>query len=290
MTTHASTAHSFELHAGALRLALRPDLGGCIAGFWHRDTPILRGAEPAALTSSRPVGQLPAGAVLQPPGLPALPLEGPRPHARSRTSTTTRIRCTAWAGSGPGRSSPSSALEVVLRYRHRPTRDWPFAFEATPVLHADAAVDAHRDGGHQPGRHRAAGRPGLAPVLPQARAQPAAHRAVGPLGQRRRAAAGAQGGAARHRQRRRRTWTSTTASRAGAAPARIRDERFSLQLTSSLDRLVVYTPQDKDFFCVEPVSHVSNAIHMADPLAHGLRSVAPGESTSAWMQLDVAVV
>ena len=72
--------------------------------------------------------------------------------------------------------------------------------------------------------------------------------------------------------------------------ARIRDERFSLQLTSSLDRLVVYTPQDKDFYCVEPVSHVSNAIHMADPLAHGLRSVAPGESTSAWMQLDVTVV
>ena len=33
MTAHASTAHSFELHAGALRLALRPDLGGAIAGL-----------------------------------------------------------------------------------------------------------------------------------------------------------------------------------------------------------------------------------------------------------------
>ncbi len=52
----------------------------------------------------------------------------------------------------------------------------------------------------------------------------------------------------------------------------------------------MYTPQDKDYFCVEPVSHVSNAIHMADPLAHGLRSVAPGESTEAWMQLDIKVV
>jgi hypothetical protein len=29
---------------------------------------------------------------------------------------------------------------------------------------------------------------------------------------------------------------------------------------------------------------------MADPLAHGLCSVAPGESTRAWMQLDVTVV
>src|SRR6266481_4276258 len=45
---------AFELHAGALRLALRPDLGGCIAGLWHRDTPILRSTEPELLSGSRP--------------------------------------------------------------------------------------------------------------------------------------------------------------------------------------------------------------------------------------------
>ena len=72
--------------------------------------------------------------------------------------------------------------------------------------------------------------------------------------------------------------------------ARIRDEAMSLQLSSSLDRVVVYTPPQYDYFCVEPVSHVTNAIHMADPLAHGLRSVAPGASTEAWMQLDVRVL
>ena len=72
--------------------------------------------------------------------------------------------------------------------------------------------------------------------------------------------------------------------------ARIRDEKMSLQLKSSVDRLVVYTPQQRDYYCVEPVSHVSNAIHMADPQAHGLTSVAPGESAEAWMQLDVAVL
>ena len=58
-------------------------------------------------------------------------------------------------------------------------------------------------------------------------------------------------------------------------PARIRDERFSLQLTSSLPYLVVYTPPKHDYFCVEPVSHVSNAIHMADPAAHGLVASGP---------------
>ena len=73
-------------------------------------------------------------------------------------------------------------------------------------------------------------------------------------------------------------------------PARIRDERFSLQLTSSLSYLVVYTPQERDYFCVEPVSHVSNAIHMAEPAAHGLVALAPGATLDAWMTLAVDVL
>ena len=73
-------------------------------------------------------------------------------------------------------------------------------------------------------------------------------------------------------------------------PARIRDEKFSLQLRSTLPYLVVYTPQHKDYFCVEPVSHVGNAIHMAAPAAHGLRTLQPGESFEASMTLDVTVL
>src|SRR5699024_7422815 len=72
--------------------------------------------------------------------------------------------------------------------------------------------------------------------------------------------------------------------------ARLRDEQFSLQLSSSLSYLVVYTPHDKPYFCVEPVSHVSNAIHMSDPAAHGLRSLPPGERFEASMTLDVAAL
>ena len=50
----------------------------------------------------------------------------------------------------------------------------------------------------------------------------------------------------------------------------MRDEKLSLSLTSSLPYLVVFTPPTRDYFCVEPVSHVSNAIQMGDPAAHGL--------------------
>jgi aldose 1-epimerase len=53
---------------------------------------------------------------------------------------------------------------------------------------------------------------------------------------------------------------------------------------------VVYTPPLKDIYCVEPVSHVSNAIHMAEPARHGLRTLQPGETFEAWMRIDVATV
>ena len=72
-----------------------------------------------------------------------------------------------------------------------------------------------------------------------------------------------------------------------SGPARIRDERFALTLRSSLSRLVLYTPQAKDYFCVEPVSHVANAINQPAPSALGLVTLQPGQSHSAWMMLDI---
>ena len=38
--------------------------------------------------------------------------------------------------------------------------------------------------------------------------------------------------------------------------------------------LVVFTPPTREHFCVEPVSHVNNAIHMSDPIAHGIVALA----------------
>ncbi len=70
-------------------------------------------------------------------------------------------------------------------------------------------------------------------------------------------------------------------------PARIRDEKLSLRLSSSLPYLVVFTPATKEYYCVEPVSHVSNAIHMSDPAAHGLRALAPQATFDAWMKLEI---
>ena len=44
--------NNIELHAGALRLAVRPDLGASIAGLWHGSTALMRCTEPADLETS----------------------------------------------------------------------------------------------------------------------------------------------------------------------------------------------------------------------------------------------
>lgn len=278
----------FELHAGALRLALRPDLGGCIAGLWHRDTPVLWSTDPATMTSPRPSGSFPLVPYSNRLGYRRFrwkghehttqPNFGDNPHS---------LHGVGWLR--PWEIVSSNALELVLRYRHTPDADWPFAFEAsqyitlTPqAMHIEMVVVNTGDVAQPVGL-------GWHPYFPK-RARSRLHVELSDrwdsdatqLPVRKVAQPGIDSDIAHL------DFDNGFDGWKGAA--RIRDERFSLQLTSSLDRLVVYTPKDKDYFCVEPVSHVSNAIHMADPLGHGLRSLGPGERTSAWMQLDIAIV
>ncbi len=283
------TAHpGFELHAGALRLALRPDLGGCIAGFWHHAQPLLRSTEPAELASSRPSACY-----------PLLPYSGRLAYRRFRwkghdhtteanfDNSPHSVHGVGWKA--PWRIVSSAAAELVIAMRHEPDAHWPFAFEATqyftltpsslrvqmdftnladvaqPVglgwhpyfpkrtrsrVHAELAARWEKDAAELP--VRSVPQPGIDADVAHLDYD---HAFDG--------------------------WNHT---------AKIRDEKFSLQLTSDLDRLVVFTPPTRDYFCVEPVSHVPNAIHMADPMAHGLRSLAAKETWSTWMQLDVKVV
>jgi aldose 1-epimerase len=279
---------SFELHAGALRLALRPDLGGCIAGLWHGGTPVLRSTEPGALTSSRAAATY-----------PLLPYSNRVAYAKFRWKGhdyTTRPNFDASPHSvhGVGWQRPwqivsSSVLELVLKLSHPGDADWPFAFEATQyftltphsmtvqMVFSNTAEIAQPVGlGWHPyfvKRERSRLHIELAnrwdsdaAELPVRKvAQPGIDSDVSHL-------------------------DFDNCFDGWKGVARIRDEKFSLQLSSSMNHLVVYTPQTKPYFCVEPVSHLSNAVHMAEPAAHGLRSVAPGESFEVSMTLDVAVV
>jgi len=78
----------------------------------------------------------------------------------------------------------------------------------------------------------------------------------------------------------------------GRASIKWPDQGLSLDLEASgdLDRLVVYAPEDEDFFCVEPVSHITDAFNRSAegmaPEASGMRILAPGETWRVWLRLN----
>lgn len=279
---------TFELHAGALRLALRPDLGGSIAGLWHRDTPVLRSTEPAQLASARDAASYPLVPYSNRLGYrrfrwkgrdyTTLPNFGDSPHS---------LHGIGWMR--PWQVVSHSAIDVVLRLRHEPDGDWPFAFEAsqffslTPQSLVSQMVVTNTGELPQPAGI------GWHPYFPK-RTRSRLHIELSDrwdcdaamLPVRKLAQPGIDADVAH--------LAFDNHFEGWKGPARIRDEKLSLQLRSSLQYLVVYTPQDKSFFCVEPVSHVGNAIHMADPGAHGLRTLQPGERFEASMTLDVTVL
>jgi len=283
-----STIPSFELHAGALRLALRPDLGGSIAGLWHREAPILRSVEPAALGDARRAACFPLVPYSNRLGFRHFRWKGHEYTTQPNFEGSPHsLHGVGWMRAWEMVSS--SAVDVVLRLRHEADADWPFAFEArqyftlTPQSMSVQMVFTNLADTAQPvglGWH---------PYFPK-RSRSRLHielsdrwdADVAELPIRKVAQPGIDSDVAH--------LDFDNCFEGWRGPARIRDERFSLQLTSSLPYLVVYTPQQHDYFCVEPVSHVSNAIHMADPAAHGMKSVAPGESIDAAMKLEVAVV
>lgn len=69
-------------------------------------------------------------------------------------------------------------------------------------------------------------------------------------------------------------------------------KKMSLELTASddLDRLVVYAPAGEEFFCVEPVSQMTDAFNRSAngmPLeTSGMQILEPGETWRVWMKLS----
>jgi aldose 1-epimerase len=290
MTNHSSTGNEgITLQAGALRLAVRADLGGSLAGLWHQGIPVLRSTEPGQLQGPR-----------QSACYPLVPYSNRLGHRhftwRGRAYTTEpNFDGSPHSLHGVGWLRPwhvvsheiaQETTHLTLRYRHTPDGHWPFAFEAeqriTLTPHAllldlqlrnvdtqeqPAGLGWHPYFPRRTGSHvkiDAATR-WEADAL-QLPTHPTVHSGID-------AELDALdldhcfGG-----------WRGA---------AQIRDERFLLLLSSTLPYLVVFTPRAQAHFCVEPVSHVNNAIHHADPALHGLVALAPGEVLAASLTLQV---
>jgi aldose 1-epimerase len=277
---------TLELRAGDLRLALRPDLGGSIAGCWLGDLPVLRSVEGDAL-----------GAPRQGASFPLVPYSNRLGYRRFQWggqayTTEANFPDSPHSLHGVGWLRPWQVVEsgersALLRYTHAPDGHWPFAFEAEQQVELEPQRLTLRLAARNTGDVPQPMGLGWHPYFPK-RLRSRLHAEL------------------THR------WESEATklpTRQVAQPgidadvahldfdhcfegwrgaARLRDEKLSLKLASSLTRLVVFAHPERDYFAVEPVSHVNNAIHMADPQAHGLVALAPGESLQAWMTLEVA--
>jgi len=296
-----------ELRAGPLRAELRADIGGCLSGLWWGETPVLRSRRATQLDSPRQAAcyaMLPYSNRI---GHGRLRWNGMEAHlARNFGKHPHPLHGFGWQREWQARRTDDRTVRMTLR--HAPDVHWPFAMLAEQVvglefsaqgtaLHAsvkltntDTRIQPMGFGWHPYFLRRQPCPPEGAPAIksPHLQAMVTGRWAKDML----------------------ELPTQLEPVAALDAPvdrlaldhgfegwdghASIEDEAFSLRLSSSLRRLVVYTPKPTAHsayfahFCVEPVSHASNAVQMADPMAQGLAAVAPGESVQGWMRLEIA--
>ena len=68
--------------------------------------------------------------------------------------------------------------------------------------------------------------------------------------------------------------------------------RLTMTSDESLGFLVIFTPPNADFFCVEPVSAMTDAVNRAEQgdKDSGLRTIAPGERFTATTVFDPQLI
>ena len=279
-------ACTVELASGPMRLALRPDLGGCIAGLWHGGVAVLLSSEPASLAGPRPSG----GYALVPCSnrvgysryswrgetFALRPNNGSSPHA---------IHGIGWERPWAvvGQSSCVATLQLV----HTADVDWPFSFTVTQQFElSGSGLRLALDLLNTDTRPQPVGM-GWHPYFPR-RANSRVQLEVAGRWERGEDELSTQCSPAAPMDAEVAALALDHCFEGWPGRALLSDEQFTIELTSSLRRAVVFTPPDKPFYCVEPVSHVNNAVNSAEPLARGLLELAPGESARAWMNLAVA--
>ena len=281
---------TLELGCGPVRCALRPDLGGSIAGLWFGALPVLRSTEGDALTTSRLAGSYPlvpfsnrvAKARLKWQGTshPLMQHNAAEPHA---------IHGVGWQR--PWTVLESDARNALLAYEHRADASWPFAFDASQTFRvSDDTLELTLSLTNQSGEPAPAGL-GWHPYFTKRARSHVAFEATGrwemgpdKLPTHRSLSRGLDADCASldvdHCFD---GWTGTV---------HLRDEQLHVQISANLSRLVVFTNGTRDFVAIEPVSHVNNAVNRmasdgtpAEDL--GVHVLAPGESVSAHMSIQM---
>ncbi|MDO9360613.1 MAG: aldose 1-epimerase [Polaromonas sp.] len=269
----------------ALRCDIRPDLGGCVTGFWLGEEAVLRSVAGDALNDVRGSANFPLLPYSNRMGQRTLNWHGVqhtlRPNFDSNPHT---LHGNGWQRAWTVREQNGS--RTVLALVHQPDGDWPFAFECVQTIAIDgASLRCTLDFTNLAPAEAPAGL-GWHPYIAR---RPGARLAF--------SANARWDTGADELPARKVTVDGLDAAcddlslnncfDGWAGTAQVSDDVLQTQIASDLPRLLVSTPAGKDFVAVEPVSHVPDAFNQdaTEALARGMRVLAPGASMSAWMTL-----
>lgn len=281
---------SISLLSGALRCELLPSMGGCVAGLWFGEQQVLRSTPAAELQSVRVSGSYPLVPYSNRIGYRKLHWEGrdyelPQNFAPELHT----IHGVGWERGWT--VDASSDTRTDLSYSHAADEAWPFAFDSrqTFTLSPDA-LEMQMSITNRAGAVAPVGL-GWHPYFAKSANTQIRFRAAGRwemgadnLPTHRLASAG----------------LDTVCSSLDVdhcfdgwdGSLELAEAGLRITVTSDLTCLVVFTTPVRDSIALEPVSHVNNALALAQqsgvtPESLGLRMLQPDESLSARMRIHV---
>ncbi len=269
--------------SGGLRCDIRPDLGGCVAGFWLGGEAVLRSVAGDRLENVRGSANFPFLPYSNRMGQCTLSWRGQAHRLRSNFDDSPHsLHGNGWQR--PWTVHEQSRDRVVMALAHIPDSDWPFAFDCTQTISLEG-------GGLQLALAFTNRAPAPAPAglgwHPYLARRPGARLAfnadarwdtdAGGLPQGSVAVAGLDAACD--------TLALNNCFDGWRGVAELQDSVMITRVASDLPRLLVSTPAGRDFVAVEPVSHVPNAFNSPDAEAQGMRVLTPGETLHAWMSI-----
>ena len=278
------------LRCADLRCDIKPELGGCIAGLWLGDIPVLRSTPMENLHSVRQAGSY-----------PLVPFSNRVSQATLQWQGTNHPLVKNWAPDphaihGVGWERPWTVLDAndtfaLLSYEHKADASWPFDFDSSQALKLEAhALELTLSITNQ-STHAVPVGLGWHPFFVKRADSQVQFDASGrwemgddQLPTHRAPSTGLNMPCA--------TLDIDHCFDGWSGTVQLRDSTLSIRVTSGLSRLVVYSTPTSDSIAIEPVSHVNDAVNRmaqfgtsADEL--GVCVLQPGESFSCAMRIEV---
>jgi aldose 1-epimerase len=278
------------LTQGQFRCDIEPDLGACIAGLWFDGEPVLRSSAPGQIATARESGSYPLVPFSNRIGHATLTWNGTsHPLVKNFGNEPHAIHGVGWQR--PWEVLEASDSFAMLSYEHKPDAAWPFAFDTSQAFRLSGnELEVSLSITNQSKTATPVGL-GWHPYFVKRARSHVAFKANG-----------------RWEMDASKLPTYRTASQGldldcvlldvdhcfdgWNGELKLRDEKLEVRLSSTLQRLVVYTNNTQTCIAIEPVSHVNNALNLmargvASAEALGVRVLQAGESMSAEMTIRV---